>query len=294
MTEIMKRKIIWITVFAVLFILLAVFTVQLVFPHYWFIAGEYLGVRCDRKTLTSIEITDLAAYSLTELMESDRVVFDQSLMLINEEYPLGTDFQPEIVEYNGTGVMMNRCVPDAYQALSAAVAEKYDEKLYISSDYRSVDEQAEIHAKDQQTAALPGSSEHEAGLALDVYVPYFAGFGFIKTAAGRFVNEKCWEYGFIIRYPSFGEAKTGIPYEPWHLRYVGEPHAMIIYNNHLTLEEYVQSLDEGVWYEADGYILSRQKVNEEDSLLLPNGFSHAVISSDNTGCYIITIQLSET
>lgn len=285
----MKRKLIWISVFAVLFILLTVLTIQLLFPHYWFIAGEYLGLRCDKEELSAIEVTDLVAYSLSELMESGSVVFNQSLILINGENLLANDFQPDIVEYKDTGVMMNRCVPDAYQAVSAAVAEMYDEKLYISSDYRTEEEQEELHKEDQLTAAQPGSSEHEAGLALDVYVPYYAGFGFIKSKAGRYVNEACWKYGFIIRYPSFGESETGIPFEPWHLRYVGEPHAKIIYNNHLTLEEYIQSLHMGVWYETDGYILSRQQANADGSLLMPNDFGKATISPDNTGCYVITI-----
>ena len=117
----------------------------------------------------------------------------------------------------------------------------------------------------------------------------YAGFGFIKSKAGRYVNEACWKYGFIIRYPSFGESETGIPFEPWHLRYVGEPHAKIIYNNHLTLEEYIQSLHMGVWYETDGYILSRQQANADGSLLMPNDFGKATISPDITGCYVITI-----
>lgn len=285
----MKRKLIWISVFAVLFIMLTVLTIQLLFTHYWFIAGEYLGLRCDKEELSAIEVTDLVPYSLSELMESGSVVFNQSLILINGENLLANDFQPDIVEYKDTGVMMNRCVPDAYQAVSAAVAEMYDEKLYISSDYRTEEEQEELHKEDKLTAAQPGSSEHEAGLALDVYVPYYAGFGFIKSKAGRYVNEACWKYGFIIRYPSFGESETGIPFEPWHLRYVGEPHAKIIYNNHLTLEEYIQSLHMGVWYETDGYILSRQQVNADGNLLLPNDFGKATISPDNTGCYVITI-----
>ena len=77
-------------------------------------------------------------------------------------------------------------------------------------------------------------------------------------------------------------------YEPWHIRYVGEPHAKIIYNNHLTLEEYIQSLENGVWYEVDNYLISRQAVNENGMLSLPDNYLSAVISPDNTGSYIIT------
>lgn len=45
------------------------------------------------------------------------------------------------------------------------------------------------------------------------------------------------EYGFIIRYPKDKTDITGYEYEPWHIRYVGNPQAIYLYNNHLTLEE---------------------------------------------------------
>lgn len=103
------------------------------------------------------------------------------------------------------------------------------------------------------------------------------------------MNSNCWKYGFIIRYPSFGKDETGVKFEPWHIRYVGEPHAKIIYNNHLTLEEYIHSLENGVWYEVDNYLISRQEVNENGMISLPDNYSNLVISPDNTGSYIITI-----
>jgi len=284
-----KKKVKWFLLFAAAALLLAVITVSVLFPHYWFIAGEFLGWRSDRIQMNPIEAPETVELTLKEIAESGNITFDQSLMLINTEYPLPDDFVPDVAEYKDTGVYMNSCMPKAYQALSSAVAEKYGEKLYISSDFRTAEEQEAIQQTDADVAADPGSSEHEAGLGLDVYVPYFAGFGFIKSDAGRFVNAECWEYGFIIRYPSFGESETGIPYEPWHIRYVDAPHAKLIYNNHLTLEEYIQSLEIGLWYEADGYIISRQKPDAEGGLLLPKEYTNAVISPDNTGCYIITV-----
>ncbi len=132
---------------------------------------------------------------------------------------------------------------------------------------------------------------HETGLALDVYVKFYASYGFLKTEAGRFVNSECSEYGFIIRYPIFGQAKTGMKYEPWHIRYVGEPHARIIYNGHITLEEYISSLEPSAWYEAEEYLISRQMPRDDGELLLPTEFERAVISPDNTGGYIITLEL---
>ncbi|MBQ7921438.1 MAG: M15 family metallopeptidase [Clostridia bacterium] len=290
----MKKKAKWILLFAAAALLLAVITVFILFPHYWFIAGEYMGIRCDRVPMDRMEVPETVEVTLQDITESDNITFDQSLMLINTEYPLPDDFIPDVSEYKDTGVYMNSCMPEAYQKLSSAVAEKYAEKLYISSDFRTAEEQEEMQQTNADVAADPGSSEHEAGLGLDVYVPYYAGFGFIKSDAGRFVNAKCWEYGFIIRYPSFGESETGIPYEPWHIRYVGEPHANVIYNNHLTLEEYIQSLEIGAWYEVDGYIISRQKPNGEGSLQLPKEYTNAVISPDNTGCYIVTVHSNKS
>ena len=103
--------------------------------------------------------------------------------------------------------------------------------------------------------------------------------------------QNCYKYGFILRYPSYEtEISTGYEYEPWHIRYVGAPHAKIIYNNQLTLEEYILSLKDNVWYEIDGYLISRQMPGDNASLTLPNKYSSAVISPDNTGSYIITIK----
>ena len=82
---------------------------------------------------------------------------------------------------------------------------------------------------------------------MDVYVSGCAGDAFARSAAGKFIEKDGWRYGFIVRYPSYGEDKTGIRYEPWHVRYVGSPHAEIIAKNSLTLEEYIKGLEIGTW-----------------------------------------------
>ena len=145
-----------------------------------------------------------------------------------------------------------------------------------------------LERKRETTAAAPGASEHQTGLGIDVYVKNFAGEGFVKSQAGQFVNSESWKYGFIIRYPSYGKSSTGIKFEPWHIRYVGKPHAAIIYNDRQTLEKYIDSFETGEWYSADGYLISRQTVGE--SVTMPKAFGSAVISPDNTGCYMITVK----
>ncbi len=236
-------------------------------------------------------VQGMSSYSIDEIREIDSVRFDQSLMLVNREHMLPEGFVPDVAEYKDTTVFMSRPMISAYEDLKAAVLEKTGNKLYVSSDLRSAEEQEELYREDPLTATLPGSSEHQTGLALDVYVAYYAGDGFLKSPSGRFVNSHAHEYGFIIRYPSYGEEETGIRFEPWHIRYVGAPHANIIYSNHITLEEYIEDLEVDEWYECDGYLISRQAIDDGKLNLPTNCRFPCVISPDNTGYYIITIDM---
>jgi D-alanyl-D-alanine carboxypeptidase len=233
--------------------------------------------------------SEMREYALADLKKDSRVSFDQSLMLVNTEYMLDDGFVPHISEYKDTDVYMNHCMLEAYASLSAAVSEEFGEKLYVSDDFRTAKEQEQLYIDMPDTATKAGASEHQTGLALDVYAAYFAGDAFIKSPIGRFVNSECYKYGFIIRYPSFGEDVTGIRFEPWHIRYVGHPHAKIIYNNHLTLEEYILSIEIGRWYEVDGYLFCRQAAVDGE-LTLPEGFKSCTVSPDNTGYYIVTVE----
>lgn len=226
--------------------------------------------------------------SLSDLQNDSRVTFDQSLMLINETHLLTGDFTAEICAYRDTDVLMNLCVHDAYESLAKHINDKFGQKLYIRSAYRTAEEQQEETEANADTATQVGASEHQAGLALDVYIPYYAGNAFLKTDVGRYVNTYCHEFGFIIRYPSYGKDSTGISFEPWHLRYVGFPHSEIITKHYLTLEEYVDELELGKLYAYQTYIITRQS---GDNFLIPCEFQTATVSFDNTGSYILTFVL---
>ena len=284
-----KTKILLITaVFLLLFA--GVVTVVILNFDNIFVYSETEGWFRSPIKVEVISPQNLKAYSIAELNLDTRVKFDQSMMLVNTKYMLQEGFVPDVAEYKDTTVYMSRCMLESFAALSAAVKDKTGNKLYVSSDLRTIEEQEELYREDPLTATVPGASEHQTGLALDVYVARFAGDGFIKSSSGRFVNSHAHEYGFIIRYPSYGESVTGIRFEPWHIRYVGAPHASVIYNNHTTLEEYIESLEVGEWYLIDGYLVSRQSANIEETLILPESFHSCVISPDNTGCYIVTVK----
>ncbi|HHW71022.1 MAG TPA: M15 family metallopeptidase [Clostridiales bacterium] len=213
------------------------------------------------------------------------IIYNNSLALVNKDYPISEDIVSNIVNYKETDIKMDESVVDAFGELSEAVKKQVGENLYIRDSYRSKEEQESLHIRDKNKAAIPGSSEHEIGLALDVYIEFFAGDGFIKSDAGQFVNENCWRYGFIVRYPLFKKRITGIKFEPWHIRYVGLPHSEIIYKKGLTLEEYIQSLEIGKFYSSGEYIISRQK---GEKILFLGDLKEVVISPDNMGNYIIT------
>ena len=92
--------------------------------------------------------------------------------------------------------------------------------------------------KGSQMAAVPGTSEHQLGLAVDI-VTAGSQSGSGETKVQRWLMEHCWEYGFILRYPEGSTDITGIIYEPWHYRYVGLEIALELKELGITLEEYL-------------------------------------------------------
>lgn len=113
------------------------------------------------------------------------------------------------------------------------------------SGYRSYKRQEELYRnalqKGSTAVAPPGTSEHQSGLALDVSC---AAIGlelentFAETLEGKWLNKHAPLYGFILRYPKNKEFITKIPWEPWHIRYVGKELALYLSLTGLTLEEY--------------------------------------------------------
>lgn len=108
------------------------------------------------------------------------------------------------------------------------------------SGYRSFQRQKELFTGSRFVAA-PGASEHQSGLALDVSCPSLhmeLCEKFASTGEGRWLKRNASLYGFILRYPENKEEITGMPYEPWHIRYVTKPLASWLTITNLTLEEY--------------------------------------------------------
>lgn len=226
--------------------------------------------------------------TMADWLQDERVISDKTLMLVNLEHPLPKDYKADLEEYNGA--QMHPLMVEPYVALRDAVQARTGIRIYVSSDFRTAEKQAELlefYGPDR--AAPVGCSEHEAGLSLDVYAPGHDSYKFLKSPAGRMVNRICHEYGFIIRYEADKTEITGFDYEPWHLRYVGAPHAELIANSGLAYEEYINAIQTETWYSYNNYLILRTANVEE--ITLPTSFTACHISPDNTGYYIITVKL---
>lgn len=187
---------------------------------------------------------------------------DSLTILVNKQYKLPDQFKPaDLVDpdvpfiFKGKSEkrMMRKEAAEALEKMFAG-AKKDGILLAGVSAYRSEATQRVLFdnyvKKDGEAAArmysaLPGTSEHETGLAIDVSGSTGACaaedcFGDTKEAA--WLAKHAAEYGFIIRYPQGKDAITGYQYEPWHIRYVGKEIASEISAKNITLEEYLNAV----------------------------------------------------
>ena len=190
------------------------------------------------------------AYEL--LKTSEYIVLANRDNLLDEDYvpdDLTDDLECRKISYDP--IRMRKAAADALCALFDA-AEADGLYLYAHSGYRSYQTQNTIYfnrlernnGKDDGLVAYPGASEHQMGLAVDVINKAGIGKSFTKAFAntkhGKWLDEHCWDYGFIIRYRQDKTDITGIDYEPWHLRYVGVQVAQYMRDHNLCLEEFTQ------------------------------------------------------
>ena len=176
-------------------------------------------------------------------------------LLVNPEHPLPLEWQPDdLVDLWKVQPRHYHLVPrqtrlaaraaDAANALFEHAENEGLDDYVLMSAFRTSDYQAGLFMNSPHGAvARPGCSEHQTGLAMDV--GQFGRSLSLDEAHKRWLAESCWEHGFIMRYPEGREDVTGIPAEPWHLRYVGREAALEMRDRGWVLEE---------WCEAHGQI----------------------------------------
>ncbi|MDE6924417.1 MAG: M15 family metallopeptidase [Acetatifactor sp.] len=246
---------------------------------------------------------------MKQLILSQEKIHTGSLILVNQEHCFHKSPHdcPVPIPDTAPDVLLNRIAG----TLLSQLMQEIDGWRHIVpvSGWRSQEEQQRIWDDclkengpefTRKFVALPGHSEHQTGLAIDLGLrqehvdficPEFPYTGICQT-----FRETAPKYGFILRYPAGKESVTGIGHEPWHFRYVGTPHAEIITKQGLCLEEYTDFLKQFAFRDkpylfTDGkqtflisYIKSEGKLTP---LELSEHLTYTV-SGNNTDGFILT------
>lgn len=209
----------------------------------------------DEKKLKEIE---KQLYDLKEQMDEEEVKLPWNMVLVNGDHPMEEGYVPQLKELE-KGLSLDARIIDAAKDMLSD-AKKAGLHIDICSAYRSVDRQEQVFGESMKervkdgmsywdafnetalNVAVPGTSEHALGLALDLISNQYTELDERQetTAEAKWLKENCHKYGFILRYPPEKTNITGIIYEPWHYRYVGVEDATEIMKLGVTLEEYLQ------------------------------------------------------
>ena len=171
------------------------------------------------------------------------------LILVNRDHPYRDRGNTLVPVGENRVLLSSRCAEPLIQLMDEIGAWG---QIEIVSGWRSLKEQEQIYSGSlaengaeftSKYVALPGHSEHQTGLAVDLAFNLpeidFLRPHFPYTGICGVFRDKAHDYGFIERYPKGKEGITGIAHEPWHFRYVGVPHARYMTQMRLTLEEYL-------------------------------------------------------
>lgn len=266
----------YLLIIAVLFILLA------------FVLTNFVFKKGDGKTVTeTVLITNVSTETEAEPEEEEDLNADNkwAMFLVNKQNPLPKNYD-DIIEtelvYEGdkNGYIDKRAAKYAKDMFAAALEDGID--LWVVSSYRTIDYQQQnfdrsveqrmengmtyddAYADTLREVAMPGESEHNAGLAMDIMSVEYTSMddaGFENTEAFAWLDKHAAEYGFILRYPKDKEDVTDIIYEPWHYRFVGIYYANEIKKSGLCLEEY---FEERGWTDSDGKAVKMRGPFEEE------------------------------
>lgn len=223
------------------------------------------------------------------------------------------DHKTDNYHVSGTETSLRQPALDALnQMLDAFYVATGHQDMIVISGYRTTQQQQELYDADlaetgEQTStrvALPGHSEHESGYALDFSL-YTDGVQYDYDGTGEYawINENCAHYGYVLRYAEDKQETTGIQAEPWHYRYVGQPHATYMMENNVCLEEYLTLLKnytadeplsitnwDGEIYQV--YYVAADTSTDSTYVMVPPDAKYT-ISGNNSDGFIVTVDTGE-
>lgn len=163
------------------------------------------------------------------------------VLLVNKTYALPSNYNPG--ENSEAVAQLNK--------MAKAAREEIGKSIQSVSGFRSYDYQKNLFnryakkdgvEKASTYSARPGHSEHQTGLAFDIGgkdKSHWVKDSFANTEEAKWLKDNAHRFGYILRYPKGKTNITGYKYEPWHFRYIGVDHATKVYQNNVTLEEYL-------------------------------------------------------
>ncbi|WP_343210557.1 M15 family metallopeptidase [Anaerolentibacter hominis] len=189
---------------------------------------------------------------------------DWKLLLVNPWNYVPEDLSITLTQLRNGQAVDERCYPDLQDMMDDCRAAGLNP--LICSSYRSIEKQERLYqnkvnklisqgysrkkaeTEAAKSVALPGTSEHQLGLAVDIVDKSYQHLDTRqeKTEVQKWLMKNSWKYGFILRYPNNKSDITGIIYEPWHYRYVGKEAAQEIYEQDICLEEYLEQMAEDI------------------------------------------------
>ena len=227
-----------------------------------FFAAVYFTACGARLNAVSMAPLEPARQAAPPLQEPPSAVSpeDWQVLLVNQWHPIPEGYTFERTELRNGQAVDSRAYPDLQEMMDDCRAAGLDP--LICSSYRTQEKQQELYEKKIQrlldagyshrraveeagtVVAVPGTSEHQTGLALDIVDTSYQLLDEAQenTDVQQWLMAHSWEYGFVLRYPSGKREITGIVYEPWHYRYVGRAAAREMTEQDLCLEEYVDWL----------------------------------------------------
>lgn len=222
----------------------------------WILIGAIiLSLCCVLPMLPMADIADTIIQGRQEEREVASMELGWNLILVNDQYSIPEDYEPDLMQLSNGQQIDKKIYPALQEMFDTARAEGLG--LYVAAGYRTDEKQTELIDKKicsylldghslaesrkmaRQWVAVPGTSEHQMGIAVDINADVSISR---SSAVYTWLQENAYRYGFIQRYPDDKVGITGISYEPWHYRYVGEAVALEMHEQNLCLEEYVERL----------------------------------------------------
>ena len=196
--------------------------------------GSYLGFYGSENGFAKVKIDDtyyyVNRYGLSKLKDDEKIKIVNGLAYVSEAYPLPPSFDPGV----------DKTARRAFETMRQDM-QREGMDLKIASDYRGYELESKMNKAGEVGSSAPGTSEHQLGVSFDFFTEGSKyNDKFETTNEYKWLVENAYKYGFIERYPKGKEEKTKHKAEPWNFRFVGVENAKEIFDNNLTLEEYLK------------------------------------------------------